>query len=109
MPNGVLRILVPGIERIIRAYVANDEEFFRIQEQMHPSWCTTKLEHLLYAVQQNGEHKYGYDFETISKLLLQGGFKKIINSDYNQSQVEKLRIDYRGKDRSLFVDAVKVE
>ncbi len=108
-PGGVLRIVVPGIERIIQAYVKNDGEFFQIQRQRHPSWCTTKLEHLMYALQQNGQHKFGYDFETVSKLLSQAGFKRIINSDYNLSQEEELRIDYHGRGLSLFVEAVKTE
>ena len=67
--RGALRIIVPGIERIIRAYVADDARFFTVQASMHPPECTTKLEHLMYALQQHGEHKYGYDFETMSKLL----------------------------------------
>lgn len=112
-PGGVLRIIVPGIEKIIGAYVQGDQAFFAIQEEMHPSWCTTKLEHLMYALQQNGQHKYGYDFETLEKLLSQAGFGEIVESDYNKSQVDDLRIDYRaktdnkGKYLSLYVDATK--
>lgn len=112
-PGGGLRIVVPGIEKIIRAYVQDNQDFFKIQKDMHPSWCTTKLEHLMYALQQDGEHKYGYDFETMEKLLSQAGFRKVIKSDYNKSQVENLNIDYRamtddaGEYLSLYVDAIK--
>ncbi len=106
-PGGAWRIMVPGIERIIRAYVRDDKEFFKVQESHHPKWCTTKMEHLMYALQQDGEHKYGYDFETISKLVSAGGFKKIINSDYNKSEHPELRVDYRGENLSLFVEAIK--
>jgi predicted SAM-dependent methyltransferase len=112
-PEGVLRIVVPGIEKIIRAYVRNDQEFFEIQATLHPMWCTTKLEHLMYAIQQDGEHKYGYDFDTIKKLISKCSFRKIIKSDFNKSQVEELRIDYRsitdniGGYLSLYVDAFK--
>jgi predicted SAM-dependent methyltransferase len=106
-PGGVLRIVVPGIERIIRAYVADDKQFFKEQQQHHPSNCTTKLEHLMYALQQDGEHKYGYDFETARKFLQLAGFISIKNSSYNESEFTELRVDYRGKDLSLFVDAVK--
>ena len=106
-PGGVWRIMVPGIERILRAYVTDDAEFFKGQAQRHPAWCTTKLEHLMYALQQDGRHKYGYDFETMSKLLSAGGFQTIIHSDFNKSQAETLRIDYRGENLSLFVEARK--
>jgi predicted SAM-dependent methyltransferase len=111
--RGVLRVIVPGIEKIIRAYVADDASFFAVQASMHPPECTTKLEHLMYALQQHGEHKYGYDFDTISKLLRGAGFKEIVRSDYNASAFEELRIDYRqlkddkGQFLSLYVDAIK--
>jgi predicted SAM-dependent methyltransferase len=106
-PGGALRFVVPGIERIIRAYVTDDKEFFKEQERHHPPSCTTKMEHLMYALQQGGEHKYGYDFETAQKFLQRSGFTRIVNSSYNASEFPELRVDYRGKDLSLFVDAVK--
>jgi predicted SAM-dependent methyltransferase len=113
IPGGALRIVAPGIEKIIRAYVADDEEFFKVQAEMHPSWCSTKLEHLMYALQQDGEHRYGYDFETMEKLLSQAGFRAVRRSDYHQSRIADLNIDYRaktdhtGRYLSLFVDAIK--
>lgn len=112
-PGGALRVVVPEIEQIIRAYVLDDQGFFEVQRQMHPAWCTTKLEHLMYALQQKGEHKYGYDFETMKKLLSRAGFEDIVRSDCNRSEMEDLRIDYRtetddkGESLSLYVDAVK--
>ena len=106
-PGGAIRIVVPGIERIIRAYVADDHEFFLEQEKFHPPSCTTKMEHLMYALQQDGEHKYGYDFETARKVLMHAGFNRITDSAYNESEFDELRIDYRGNNLSLFVEAVK--
>jgi predicted SAM-dependent methyltransferase len=106
IPGGAVRFVVPGIERIIRAYVANDAAFFEEQRSHHPAWCETKIEHLMYALQQDGEHKYGYDFETAKKLLLKAGFSRVIDSEYNKSEFPELRIDYRGENLSLFVDAV---
>ncbi len=91
----------------------NDKGFFEIQSTLHPNWCTTKLEHLLYALQQDGQHKYGYDFETMKKLLIMGGFTHIAQSDFNSSEFTELRIDYRavkdnhGNYLSLFVEAIK--
>lgn len=106
IPGGAVRFVVPGIERIIRAYVANDLEFFKEQRRHHPSWCETKIEHLMYALQQDGEHKYGYDFETAKKLLLKAGFSRVVDSGFNRSEFPDLRVDYRGENLSLFVDAV---
>jgi predicted SAM-dependent methyltransferase len=105
--GGAVRFVVPGIEQIIRAYVADDSAFFKKQEAFHPAWCTTKMEHLLYALQQDGQHRYGYDFETAKKLLLRAGFTRVINSHYQCSEFPELRVDYRGESGlSLFVDAV---
>src|SRR5205823_2825729 len=101
-----VRFVVPGIERIIRAYVANDGPFFEVQRSMHPAWCQTNLDQLMYALQQDGEHKYGYDFETAERLLLKAGFSRAIDSAYNKSEFPELLIDYRGENLSLFVDAV---
>jgi hypothetical protein len=50
---------------------------------------------------------YDYDFETAEKFLKRAGFTRIINSDYNKSEFPELRVDYRGENLSLFVDAVK--
>lgn len=113
VPGGVLRVVVPDIECIIRAYAADDGEFFKVQASMHPRWCSTKLEHLIYALQQDGEHRYGYDFETLKKLLSQVGFQQIEKSGFNQSHTRELNVDYRaestgaGQYLSLFVDAHK--
>ena len=112
-PGGIARIVVPDIELIIGAYARGDDEFFAIQAGMHPAWCTTKLEHLMYAVQQDGRHKYGFDFDTASKLLLEAGFNKVVRSDFGASESHELRVDYResrdnhGNDLSLYVEAVK--
>ena len=106
VPGGVFRFVVPGIERIIRAYVADDREFFEEQKKHNPG-CTTKLEHLMSALHGHEGHKCGYDYETARKVLSQSGFNHITNSDYQKSEVEALRVDYRGQDLSLFVEAVK--
>lgn len=112
-PGGVIRIIVPGIEKIIRAYAEDDQAFFEIQASLHPEWCTTKLDHLMYALQQDGEHQYGYDYETLHKLLTTAGFSNIYRSDYNQSEFENMNIDNRslkdnhGRYLSLFVEAIK--
>jgi len=112
-PGGTIRIVVPDIKKIIAAYAQNDQAFFEIQEKMHPDWCTTKLEHLIYTLQLDGHHKYAYDFETLGKLLHQVGFQKVIESTFNQSEIKALQIDYRSRKReggeylSLFVEAMK--
>lgn len=110
-PSGVFRVVVPNIETIIRAYVANDKELFKDQAKHHWSWATTKLEHLICAMRADyadGSVKYGYDLETMTKLLKSAGFKQVIQSSFNKSEFDALRIDYRGKTSlALIVDAVR--
>jgi len=102
-----------GHRPILRAYVADNQVFFKLQAEMHPADCTTKLEHLMYALQQEGQHKYGYDYETMAKLLGRAGFKKVYPGEYNTSPVEDLRIEYRvardetGAQIDLCVEAIK--
>jgi len=112
--GGVLRVAVPDIEKIINAYTRKNREFFNVQSELHPSWCTTNLDHLMYALQQQGEHKYGYDFETAKILLKKGGFQKIVKSDFKKSDVKELvdidywpYTDHNGENLSLFIDAYK--
>jgi predicted SAM-dependent methyltransferase len=105
-PGGILRIVVPGIERIIQAYVADDTAFFQRQAELHPPSCRTKLDHLMYALQGDG-HRYGYDFETLDRLLRLAGFVNVVLSDYQGSATAELRVDYRGEGLSLFVEATR--
>jgi predicted SAM-dependent methyltransferase len=113
IPGGAMRIVVPNVELIIRAYTTDDEDFFNHQKEFHPNWCKTKLDHLLYALQQDGEHKYGYDFETLEQSLTAAGFRDIRQNEYLKSDIEELNIDYRkesdrvGNSLFLYVDAVK--
>ncbi len=113
VPGGAMRLVVPDIARLMQAYSAADEAFFDAQKEMHPPWCTTKLEHVIYALQQDGEHKYGYDFETLKKALNECGFGDVRESDYRKSEIEALNIDYRsdvdpsGRSLHLHVDAIK--
>lgn len=96
VPGGTIRIVVPGIEKIIRAYVEGDEGFFAVQAEQHPAWCKSRLDHLIYPLQMEGRHKYGYDIETLGNVLVEAGFHDVVDSDHNQSRIEELRVDYRG-------------
>jgi predicted SAM-dependent methyltransferase len=123
-PGGVVRFVVPDIERCIRAYVENDLEFFETRKKYWPQVAgfETRLEHFLeYAgagIRPNNfwGHKYGYDLETLQSLLQKAGFTNISRSEYMSSRFPPLRIDsvsktagfkFRDTYYSLFVEAVK--
>jgi predicted 2-oxoglutarate/Fe(II)-dependent dioxygenase YbiX len=122
-PGGVFRVIVPDIEKCLRAYVAGDARFF---EERKKTWawaaaCKTHLDHFLayaganQALEGFGGHKYAYDFETLSVALRDAGFE-VERSDFMASRHEALRIDTassnasasaNGVHYSLFVEATK--
>ena len=107
VPKGIMRIVVPDIELLINKYFQDDKEFFKNQKRWHPSYCTTKLEHFMYALQQDGEHKYGYDYQTLKKVSELVGFNEAIKSEYGKDEIDKLAIDSDLGKVSLFVDLIK--
>ena len=125
-PGGRVRIIVPDVEKALRAYVDNDETFFKNRMQTWTWWNepNTRLEDFL---EYSGagprpssllnSHKFGYDFETLSHVLSEAGFETIERSDYMESEDLILRVDdvslvagakYGEETYSLFVEAVKV-
>ncbi len=99
--KGVVRIVVPDIEKCIEAYVSRNHAFFENRKKLF-DWaaqCNTRLEHFLGYAGANVkpgnflEHKYGYDYETLEQLLREAGFKNITRSDYMASKYKILRID----------------
>ncbi len=122
--GGVLRVVVPDIEKYVRAYVAGDREFFDRHRQFW-AWAhllRTPMEHLqLMSGSGQGRgpsdffaHKNGYDYETLSLLLRDAGFTSVARSEYLHSEHEGLAIDgvshdagfgSGGQNFNLFVEA----
>ena len=125
MPKGVVRIVVPDIEQCIAAYVANDSAFFGNRRETWPWWPEnpTRLEDFLAYAGAGAEpaylfesHKYGYDLETLTRVLTDAGFSEISRSEYMASAHPPLQVDhisavagarYGDKFYSLFVEARK--
>ncbi len=122
-PGGVVRLVVPDIEQCIEAYVKNDAAFFGNRREAWPWWPEnpTRLEDFLAYAGAGAEpaylfesHKYGYDFETLSRVLADAGFTAIARCSYMASVHPELRVDhissvasatYDGRHYSLFVEA----
>jgi SAM-dependent methyltransferase len=123
MPGGVVRLVVPDIERCLTAYSQDDREFFAAR-QRHFDWLpddATNLESFLaYAgagptPQHLFEgHKFGYDFATLARCLERAGFSSVRRCSYQASPHAALRVDdashntsagHRGEHFSLFVEA----
>jgi SAM-dependent methyltransferase len=124
-PGGVVRIIVPDIAQYIEAYQNDDAEFFaeRRQHWGAGDGRTTRLENFLAYAGAGPDpawlfqaHKFGYDFETLSRALERAGFVGIQRSAFNASEHPELRVDnnsevagahHGGRHYSLFVEARK--
>jgi predicted SAM-dependent methyltransferase len=121
--GGLVRLVVPDIESCIEAYSADDRTFFASRRETWTWWPenSTRLEDFLAYAGAGPDpaylfeaHKYGYDFETLSRVLRDAGFEAIVKSAYMDSVHNELRVDdasavakakYGERYYSLFVEA----
>ena len=112
--GGRMRLIVPDIEACLRAYADRDAEFFRRRREQWPGWPQgrTMLEDFLAYAGAFPDpaaffeaHKYGYDFETLEKLLRKCGFAQVRRCSYMGSEDAELRIDDRSTVASATHDA----
>jgi predicted SAM-dependent methyltransferase len=123
--GGVIRIVVPDTEPLLRAYAADDHDFFTERSQ-YWTWADPTTSRLAQFLEYSGAnrdpfdligHKYGYDFETLAQTLGEAGFGPAVRSAYQASAHPDLRIDdwsdaasytVRGEHLSLFVEAERL-
>jgi predicted SAM-dependent methyltransferase len=124
-PGGKIRIVVPDIGAAIQAYVNDDRRFFEgRRESAWPEWSIrTRMESFLgyagvgpHPGMFGLAHKFGYDFETVSRVLADAGFSSIARSSYQESADPMFRVDHvssyaganvDGRYYSLFVEATR--
>ncbi|MBI5472237.1 MAG: methyltransferase domain-containing protein [Ignavibacteriae bacterium] len=77
-PGGVLSIVVPDGEEMLRMYVTGvTPEYLAEQKKWHPAWATTQMEYVNVSFRQDFDHRFMYDFETLKKLCESCGFVEI--------------------------------
>jgi SAM-dependent methyltransferase len=125
-PGGTLRVLVPDGEKYLLAYGAGDlgamERFsplvgldpesdiapFSLERSVLP--FRTKMEVINFHFRQSGQHRFSYDFETLSGLLADCGFDSITRSGFGDSRHPDLAIDSEQRaPESLVVEASSPE
>ena len=115
-PGGVIRIIVPDMEKYLRAYCEADWEQLKdirpLNDALEDHWfkCRyrTKMELINMLFRQGFEHKYGYDFETLSFVLKKYGFDEVIHQTYGKSKMPELNLDQEQRaSESLYIEAVK--
>jgi SAM-dependent methyltransferase len=121
-PGGVVRVVVPDIEKYLRAYANGDEALFaeRRRRRRLPVELTNLETFLPYAGAGATpgalfeHHKFGYDFSTLARALERAGFVDVRRCGYQRSPHAELRVDdassnttaqHDGQQHSLFVEA----
>ena len=92
--NGVLRIVVPDLEFAISLYNSDKEKML-------------KKYFFLNKKSFFSNHRYMYDYETLSKVLSKVGFNKIKRSEYKKSDFPDSDFLDSYPNDSLFIDAYK--
>ena len=105
--DGAIRIGVPDLESIVkRVYLRRSEADL--------AWCRSKFgdqtscEALNRLMRMDGDHRFLYDWECLSKLLRAAGFRPRRKAFHSTDFVEFQFMDLRGHGLSLFVEAVPV-
>ena len=115
-PGGVLRIIVPDLERYFRAYAQDDWKVLaairpldaQLKDHYYGWNYNTPMELINFVLRQGQQHKFGYDFATMQFLLGKCGFTRISKQDYGKTQMPELCIDTEIRAaESLYVEAVK--
>lgn len=115
-PGGVVRIIVPDAETYLRAYCESGWERIAEVRQLgedrydphHGGHYRTKMELINVLFRQGFEHKFLYDYETLSLLLEDAGFSQVNRRSFGESALDELKIDKSERaSESLYVEAVK--
>lgn len=110
-PEGVLRIIVPDVERFLHAYVTRSrEEFLALGWDLDhlPHDIHTPMHVLNHMYHQEGEHLFGWDYETMEWALCRAGFRIVERRGYHDSRDALLALDRpEHAPYSLYVEAVR--
>jgi hypothetical protein len=83
--GGTMRLIVPDAERYMRAYCADEQPFFaqlaHLGNTLEP--LTPKNRVCNHSFRMDGEHRFGWDFETLEAACRPLGFTNIARSTLN--------------------------
>ena len=109
-PDGILRIIVPDAERLVRSYFESPEDLVTYRYGKDGlEGGVTPMETLNCFFRQRYEHQFLYDWKTLEKGLHQAGFTEVVRTSYgNFRSCEGIVLD-DGKYswESLYVEARK--
>jgi predicted SAM-dependent methyltransferase len=101
-PGGVIRIIVPDAERIVRTYCDDPERLIAYRGGPTAMHAVNEL------FRQRYEHQFLFDWETMRRMLAEAGFQDIRRCDLHYGRCPALLIDddkYAWE--SLYVEAAR--
>jgi predicted SAM-dependent methyltransferase len=101
-PDGLLSLGVPDAELALENYIAKDTGSFESDGSRLPDWCDTPMHHINYVFRQGNEHRYAYDFETLSRVVERAGFRDVKRREFNVDLDSEAR-----RIGTLYIDARK--
>lgn len=106
-PNGILRVAVPDLKKAVTAYCMGVNLNFLygsdFKAYYHKDTSGERLNFFIKA----WEHQHCFDFETLSLLFIDTGFKNIQNKQANESLIPGFNHD-RFISESLYIEAQKL-
>lgn len=103
--NGVLRLVLPDLDKGIQAYRRADRDYFPIPDEEIKSIGGKLIVHILWY----GHSRTLFTYDFIEEILLRAGFSGVKQCDYKKTASnygEIVELDNR-EEESLFVEALK--
>jgi predicted SAM-dependent methyltransferase len=104
-PGGVLRLVLPDLDKGISAYQRRDAEYFKVPDEDARSLGAKFVTQMVWY----GYSKSLFTYEFIEEQLQKAGFSRVANCAFKQTvspYAEIVELDNRERE-SLFVEAVK--
>jgi predicted SAM-dependent methyltransferase len=115
-PGGIIRLIVPDIEKYLRAYCKGDWEDLSTIRPLEADRTdyyfrcryNTRMELINVLFRQGHEHKFAYDDETMEFVLRRYGFGTVVKQEFGRSLMPELCLDLPVRaSESLYVEAKK--
>jgi predicted SAM-dependent methyltransferase len=104
-PGGVLRLVVPNLDRGIQAYLRGEREYFPVPDGDARSLGGKFIVHILWY----SHSRIMFTFDFLEELLRTAGFRRVVRCGFRHTaspHPEIVDLDER-EHESLFVEAVK--